>query len=153
MAAGTKVQLRLGDRVVTEVAFRDGELRIGRMKENELVINNLAVSRFHAVLRRVGEVYEIEDLGSENGTYVAGDAGARDGAGAARRAARHRKARRHDSGRREGEPRSPARERATRGMPHRRTSRPGWRLVAAPSPSAEIGAAPLADADDGAPCW
>ena len=55
MAAGTKIQLRLGDRVVAEVAFRDGELRIGRMKENELVINNLAVSRFHAVLRRVGE--------------------------------------------------------------------------------------------------
>ena len=72
MAAGTKVQLRLGDRVVAEVAFRDGELRIGRMKENDLVINNLAVSRFHAVLRRVGEAYEIEDLGSENGTYVAG---------------------------------------------------------------------------------
>jgi pSer/pThr/pTyr-binding forkhead associated (FHA) protein len=72
MAAGTKIQLRLGDRVVAEVAFRDGELRIGRMKENELVINNLAVSRFHAVLRRVGEAYEIEDLGSENGTYVAG---------------------------------------------------------------------------------
>ena len=72
MAAGTKVQLRLGDRVVTEVGFRDGEIRIGRMKENDLVINNLAVSRFHAVLRQVGEAYEIEDLGSENGTWVAG---------------------------------------------------------------------------------
>jgi len=72
MAAGTKVQLRLGDRVVTEVSLRDGELRIGRMKENDLVINNLAVSRFHAVLRRVGAGYEIEDLGSENGTTVAG---------------------------------------------------------------------------------
>jgi pSer/pThr/pTyr-binding forkhead associated (FHA) protein len=72
MAAGTKVQLCLGGRVVTEVGFRDGELRIGRMKENDLVINNLAVSRFHAVLRRVGEGYEIEDLGSENGTTVAG---------------------------------------------------------------------------------
>jgi hypothetical protein len=29
MAAGTKVQLRLGDRVVAEVAFHNGELRIG----------------------------------------------------------------------------------------------------------------------------
>ena len=29
MAAGTKVQLRLGDRVVAEVALHDGELRIG----------------------------------------------------------------------------------------------------------------------------
>ena len=72
MAAGTKVQLRLGERVVAEVSFREDELRIGRMKENDLVINNLAVSRFHAVLRRVGEGYEIEDLGSENGTFVGG---------------------------------------------------------------------------------
>src|SRR5262245_38839577 len=29
MAAGTKVQLRLGDRVVAEIAFHNGELRIG----------------------------------------------------------------------------------------------------------------------------
>ena len=63
MAAGTKVQLRLGDRVVSEALFRDAELRIGRMKENDLVINNLAVSRFHAVLRRMGTAFEIEDLG------------------------------------------------------------------------------------------
>jgi pSer/pThr/pTyr-binding forkhead associated (FHA) protein len=72
MAPGTKVQLRLGDRVVAEVPFAGAELRVGRMKDNELVINNLAVSRFHAVLRRVGESFEIEDLGSENGTFVDG---------------------------------------------------------------------------------
>jgi pSer/pThr/pTyr-binding forkhead associated (FHA) protein len=72
MAAGTKVQLRLGERVVAEVSFREGELRIGRMKENDLVINNLAVSRFHAVLRRVGNGFVLEDLGSENGSFVDG---------------------------------------------------------------------------------
>jgi pSer/pThr/pTyr-binding forkhead associated (FHA) protein len=72
MPAGTKVQLRLGERVVAEVAFEGAELRIGRMKENDLVINNLAVSRFHAVLRRMGTAFEIEDLGSENGTFVDG---------------------------------------------------------------------------------
>src|SRR5262245_43681464 len=72
MPAETKVQLRLGERVVAEVAFDGAELRIGRMKENDLVINNLAVSRFHAVLRRAGEGFEIEDLGSENGTFVEG---------------------------------------------------------------------------------
>lgn len=72
MAAGTKVQLRLGERVVAEVSFREDELRIGRMKENDLVINNLAVSRFHAVLRRVGNGFALEDLGSENGSFVDG---------------------------------------------------------------------------------
>jgi pSer/pThr/pTyr-binding forkhead associated (FHA) protein len=72
MAAGTKVQLRLGERVVSEVPFSADELRIGRMKENDLVVNNLAVSRFHAVLRKVGAGFEVEDLGSENGTFVDG---------------------------------------------------------------------------------
>jgi len=72
MTGASKVQLRLGERVVAEVAFEGEELRIGRMKENDLVINNLAVSRFHAVLRRVGNGFEIEDLGSENGTLVEG---------------------------------------------------------------------------------
>ncbi len=72
MSAGTKVQLRLGKRVVAEVAFQGDELRVGRMKENDLVINNVAVSRFHAVLRRVGEAFELEDLGSENGSFIDG---------------------------------------------------------------------------------
>jgi len=72
MSAGTKVQLRLGKRVVAEVAFQGAELRVGRMKENDLVINNVAVSRFHAVLRRVGDAFELEDLGSENGSFVDG---------------------------------------------------------------------------------
>jgi pSer/pThr/pTyr-binding forkhead associated (FHA) protein len=72
MAAGTKVQLRLGERVVAEVSFQTDELRIGRMKENDLIINNLAVSRFHAVLRRTADGFEIEDLGSENGTLLDG---------------------------------------------------------------------------------
>jgi len=70
MAAGTRVQLCLGERVVAEVAFSGDELRVGRMKENDLVINNLAVSRFHAVLRRVGDAFELEDLGSENGSFI-----------------------------------------------------------------------------------
>jgi pSer/pThr/pTyr-binding forkhead associated (FHA) protein len=72
MAPVTKVQLRLGDRIVAEVPWRGDELRIGRMKENDLVINNLAVSRFHAVLRRVGDGFEIQDLDSENGTLLDG---------------------------------------------------------------------------------
>jgi pSer/pThr/pTyr-binding forkhead associated (FHA) protein len=67
-----RVQLRLGERVVSDVAFSGAELRIGRMKENDIVINNLAVSRFHAVLRRVGDVFQLEDLGSENGSFVNG---------------------------------------------------------------------------------
>jgi pSer/pThr/pTyr-binding forkhead associated (FHA) protein len=40
------------------------------MRENDLVINNLSVSRFHAVLSRVPDGFRIEDLGGENGTFV-----------------------------------------------------------------------------------
>ena len=71
MAAGTKVRCASG-KCRRGVSFRTDELRIGRMKENDLIVNNLAVSRFHAVLRRVGDGFEIEDLGSENGTLLDG---------------------------------------------------------------------------------
>ena len=43
---------------------------IGRSQENDIVINNLALSRRHAeVLLRRGR-YEVQDLGSQNGVYV-----------------------------------------------------------------------------------
>ena len=75
MATVPKVQLLLKDRLILEIPFTGDALRIGRMKENDLVVNNLAVSRFHAVLHRTSEGgFEIEDLGSENGTEVNGTA-------------------------------------------------------------------------------
>ncbi|MDT0310098.1 FHA domain-containing protein [Streptomyces sp. DSM 44917] len=47
--------------------------RIGRALENELVVSDLQVSRFHAefLAHRDGR-FEIHDLGSHNGTYVNG---------------------------------------------------------------------------------
>lgn len=47
-------------------------LRIGRAPQNEIVINASGVSRFHAQIRRDGENWILEDLGSTNGTHVAG---------------------------------------------------------------------------------
>jgi pSer/pThr/pTyr-binding forkhead associated (FHA) protein len=64
MSEAPRVQLYLQDRLLAEVPFEGDALRIGRMKENDLVVNNLAVSRFHAVVRRNGPALEIEDLGS-----------------------------------------------------------------------------------------
>lgn len=72
MAGSPRVQLSLKGRLLSEVAFVGPQLRIGRMRENDVVVNNLAVSRFHAVLRREGEGYVLEDLGSENGTQLNG---------------------------------------------------------------------------------
>jgi ABC-type multidrug transport system ATPase subunit len=48
-------------------------LRIGRAADNEVVVSDLSVSRYHSELRRsVRGGYEIVDLDSHNGTYVNG---------------------------------------------------------------------------------
>lgn len=47
-------------------------LRIGRLRENEVVLGGRSVSRRHASLRRDGARVVFEDGGSENGSYVNG---------------------------------------------------------------------------------
>jgi ABC-type multidrug transport system ATPase subunit len=48
-------------------------LRIGRNDDNEVVVPDLSVSRYHAELRKVSRGgYEIFDLDSSNGTYLNG---------------------------------------------------------------------------------
>ncbi|MFF3290357.1 FHA domain-containing protein [Streptomyces sp. NPDC003023] len=48
-------------------------VRIGRSADNDLVVDDLVVSRHHAELRSPAEAaYEIVDLGSHNGTYLNG---------------------------------------------------------------------------------
>ncbi|WP_406174217.1 FHA domain-containing protein [Streptomyces canus] len=48
-------------------------VRIGRADDNDLVIDDLVVSRYHAELRALpDDSYEIADLGSHNGTYLNG---------------------------------------------------------------------------------
>ena len=48
-------------------------MRIGRAPDNDLVVPDLGVSRYHAELRnRGGGTFEIVDLGSHNGTFVNG---------------------------------------------------------------------------------
>ncbi|MDJ0869560.1 MAG: FHA domain-containing protein [Myxococcota bacterium] len=67
------VQVWLRGRLLQSVPFDRPLLRIGRMKENEVVIDNLSVSRFHARLRlEDGRVF-LEDNGSENGCWVNGE--------------------------------------------------------------------------------
>jgi ABC-type multidrug transport system ATPase subunit/pSer/pThr/pTyr-binding forkhead associated (FHA) protein len=45
---------------------------IGRAPENNVILDDLLVSRRHAELRRSGDRWELRDLGSSNGTYVNG---------------------------------------------------------------------------------
>src|SRR5580704_19153609 len=49
------------------------KLRIGRATDNDVVVSDLSVSRYHAELRRTSRgSYEIVDLDSHNGTYLNG---------------------------------------------------------------------------------
>ena len=50
----------------------DGDTRVGRDRDNDLVVDDFAVSRQHAVVRRLPEGFWIEDQGSANGTSVGG---------------------------------------------------------------------------------
>src|SRR6266566_7556817 len=47
-------------------------LRIGRAPDNDIVVFDLSVSRYHAELRRTANAYQIVDLDSHNGTFVNG---------------------------------------------------------------------------------
>ena len=66
------IQVRLKGRVLQTLPFQADVLRIGRMKENDIVIDNVSVSRFHAVLKRENGQVILEDGGSQNGCYVNG---------------------------------------------------------------------------------
>lgn len=48
------------------------EMHFGRAVENDVIINERGVSRYHCVLRKDGAVYWLEDTGSTNGTVVNG---------------------------------------------------------------------------------
>src|SRR5256885_15807882 len=49
------------------------KIRIGRAPDNDVVVDDMLVSRYHAeLLIAPGGHYEIVDLGSHNGTFVDG---------------------------------------------------------------------------------
>ena len=55
-----------------EVALDSETLTIGRLPDNDLVIDRQSVSRHHARVERRGDGFMIQDLNSGNGTWVGG---------------------------------------------------------------------------------
>ncbi len=47
-----------------------GEVKLGREKDNTIVVADQKVSRHHAILTPIDDTYIIHDQGSANGTYV-----------------------------------------------------------------------------------
>ncbi len=62
--------VKLGDSVVQRYVIDKDLISIGRAKDNDVVIENLSVSRNHARIRRQGNAYILTDLNSSNGTFV-----------------------------------------------------------------------------------
>lgn len=52
------------------VLWDTARIRIGRHHEQDIVLDDPEVSRQHALLRRDGDTYNVEDLGTSNGTLV-----------------------------------------------------------------------------------
>ncbi len=68
-----KLVLKFKEAVLKEITIEKDHVMLGRKPENDLVIDNLAVSGFHAKILKEKDQYVLEDMGSLNGTYVGGD--------------------------------------------------------------------------------
>jgi ABC-type multidrug transport system ATPase subunit/pSer/pThr/pTyr-binding forkhead associated (FHA) protein len=59
-------------RVTGERQVTSARLRVGRSPDNDVVLDDLLVSRYHAELHQIEGQWQIVDLSSANGTYVHG---------------------------------------------------------------------------------
>jgi predicted component of type VI protein secretion system len=67
-----KVILKFKEAVLQEIPLEKEKLMIGRKGDNDIAIDNMAVSGNHAQIVKEGDSFFIEDLGSLNGTFVNG---------------------------------------------------------------------------------
>ena len=67
-----KIQIKFKDAVIKEVPLTQDTLTIGRKAGNDIVIDNQAISGFHARIVQEDQKYLIEDLNSLNGTFLNG---------------------------------------------------------------------------------
>lgn len=65
--------VRRGPNLGSRFLLRQGRTRIGRHPDADVFLDDVTVSRHHAVIARVGERCTLEDVGSLNGTYLNGD--------------------------------------------------------------------------------
>lgn len=68
-----KLIVRLKNRPLKTYAMTGSELTIGRLPQNDIVIDNLSVSRRHTVITKTKEGYLLRDCGSKNGTFLNGN--------------------------------------------------------------------------------
>ncbi len=65
-----KFILEFNGSLLREIPIEKGIITIGREKDNDIAIENLAVSRYHTRLIQKEDKFVLEDLASSNGTFV-----------------------------------------------------------------------------------
>ena len=65
-----KLILAFNKQVIKEYPFTKDSITMGRQEDNSIVIDNLAVSGYHAKIDKVGGEYILTDLQSTNGIFV-----------------------------------------------------------------------------------
>lgn len=65
-----KLLLKFNAAVIKEIAVDKPALSVGRKADNDIVIDNPAVSGHHCKILMKGDTYYVEDLESTNGTFV-----------------------------------------------------------------------------------
>lgn len=65
-----KLLLKFNGALVKELTIEKAEVFVGRKSDNDMVIDNPAVSGKHCRVYRQGESYFVEDLKSTNGTFL-----------------------------------------------------------------------------------
>jgi len=69
---GPLLVVRKGHEIGQRFYLDRDTLTVGRDPASDIFLNDVTVSRNHAVLRVVGDSVRVEDVGSLNGTYVNG---------------------------------------------------------------------------------
>ncbi len=67
-----KLILKFNEAVIKEIPVEKDAITIGRSEENDITIDNMAVSGKHAKIIHEGDAYILYDLNSLNGTFVNG---------------------------------------------------------------------------------
>ena len=62
--------VRRGPNAGSTFALEGDETTIGRHPDSDIFLDDVTVSRRHALIRRTVDGYEVSDVGSLNGTYV-----------------------------------------------------------------------------------
>jgi ABC-type multidrug transport system ATPase subunit len=67
-----EISVQAEERLKTRIVQEKNIITIGRTSDNDLVINNIKVSRKHARIEKKGDKWILEDLDSSNGTFING---------------------------------------------------------------------------------